>query len=75
MQRINHGVAAIRLAIVTGREVDEYIAVGRIAVEIALERFTVDCYALQLALEVLLQVCEGLDEVIAAPGLSFGIVL
>jgi hypothetical protein len=42
MQEVNDGIAAMAIARVTGREVDRNVAVGRIALQVAFEKFAVD---------------------------------
>jgi hypothetical protein len=42
MQEVNDGIAAMAIARVTGREVDRNLAVGRIALQVAFEKFAVD---------------------------------
>ncbi len=75
VERIHHRVMACRLAIITGRQVNEDIAIGGVAFEIPFERFSVHRYAFELALEALLQIRERLNEVVATLRPGSGIIL
>ncbi len=50
VQEINHGIVPVRVTEVARREVNRYVAVGRIAFEVPFEGFSVDLNALYLAM-------------------------
>ncbi len=65
MQCVHHRISASDFSAITGRQINENIAVGRVALQIAFERFAVNHNPLQLALEILLQIGKRLDEAVA----------
>jgi hypothetical protein len=65
MQRVNDRVTPRRIAVIARRKINEDLAIGGVALQIAFQGFSVDRDLFQLAIKTLLQIRKRLNEIVS----------